>query len=162
MNTRILAVIGASVFGTLVLILTLLYVLRPEARRASELPREVIDQATGLTIYYPDPLPGSFKLETGSVQYSRGILSYRLADSKHQMVTITVQSVPSDLSNSTIQGKESVPTSYGTATISQVEGRTSGYLITKDKRTLIILNANDQIDSAAFKDVVRALKPMKQ
>jgi hypothetical protein len=161
MNNRTLAIIGASVLGTLLLILTLLYVLRPEARQAGRLPAETVKQVEGFTVYYPNPLPKGFSLDKETVSYDNGVLAYRLVNATRQSVVVSEQAAPKDLSASTIVGKESVPTSYGTATISLVDGRTMGYLLTKDKRTLIIMNTGDKVESATFKDLLRALQPVK-
>jgi hypothetical protein len=159
---RILAIIGASVFGTLLLILTLLYVLRPEARQASQLPADTVKQVEGFTVYYPNPLPRGFQLDTKTASYSNGVLQFQLKSRNGQTISFSEQKLPDDLRASQVVGKESVPTEHGNATVSLVDGRSIGYLLTKDTNSMVLVHTNDKVESSTFKDILRGLEPVKR
>jgi hypothetical protein len=130
-----------------------------ETKQSIPATQRIKSQVNGFTAYYPAALPANFSVKESTITYDRDTLLYNLSDSKNT-ISITQQPVPSDLSPSSIIGKETLPTGYGKATISLVDNRTIGYLITNDRKTMIILNTADAVSLSTFKDIIRSLRPL--
>jgi len=148
------------VFGCLGLVAV--KVFGEKSKLGPSLPASVVQQAAFPIFYYPHDLPGNLRLVTESVQYDNGYLFFQLTDPDNTQTTVTVteQRLPSSLSTSIIQGKEKVEGTENNATISFDGSRMIGYMISKDKKTLVVMNAANGIELDTFKDLLRLLKPI--
>lgn len=116
---------------------------------------------TEFSVYaFGDSAPNNYTIESNTVTYSEGILLYNIKSPNGQVVSITQQKLPPNLSTSTIQGDESFDTAHGRATFAQTsEGRLTGSLLTKDG-TLVLINTIYPVEESIFKDVLRFLEPL--
>lgn len=126
------------------------------------LPSEVRGQITGFQPYYLPKkytLPNDFEIDKESVRYEQNTLFFSLKSPSGQIVTISQQAVPQEFSaaGGSFIGKDSIDTKNGKVTISYIDERTSAFLITKDQKTLIILNSNQAIETDIIRGIISSL-----
>jgi hypothetical protein len=114
-------------------------------------------------LYQPSPLPDGYTIKAGGVRYANppGMLTIPIeAVSGHQMV-MTQQALPKALTFEELRGQgktiEGVP---GEAAVSNVEGRNVASMITRDRKTLIILNTTNATEDELVR-VMKSLKPLE-
>lgn len=125
-------------------------------------PKEVKSQITGFQPYYiqgKEQLPAGFKTDKNTVRYEVGTLLFTLTSPDGKSVTISQQPVPKEFSaeGGNFVGKESIDTKNGKATISYVQGRTSAFMITNDRKTMIILNSNQSLETDTIRSILSNL-----
>jgi hypothetical protein len=130
-------------------------------KHSSVLPNSIVQMAPFPIFFYPHTIPGNFHLVPESIKYSSGYLISQLTTpDKSQTITITEQSVPSNLAASTVIGKEKVDGTENNATLSFDGSRMIGYMISKDKQTFVIINAPEGLEESTMKDLLRGLKKL--
>lgn len=138
-------------------------VLSSSRSSESSLPNPTVDQASKfMTVYYyTGPPPYDFELEQSSVSLSGAFLTFKIKNDRRQSIVFTQQPLPSDLHNSTVQSGEKVEGAPGSATVTFKEGRVIGTLLSNDKKTMVVANSSDGIESSTMMDLMRNLKPLK-
>lgn len=128
---------------------------------ANTLPSDALQTAGFPVFFYPHSLPDHFHLVPGSVKYNRNYIIFQLTSpEKGQTVTVTEQSLPTNLATSSLVGKEKVEGTQNNTSISFDGSRMIGYMISKDKQTLAIINAPEGIEETTMKDLLRGLKKL--
>lgn len=120
------------------------------------LSADLKQQITGFTAYYPSKqsLPAGYALQAESAKFQSDTLLFSVAIPGGGTMHISEQPLPEEfLRTQNFLGKDTVSTPLGPAAISYIGERTSAFLITKDRSTLIIASTNDPVD----KDQVRAV-----
>lgn len=153
--------IGFSILLPL-LILSITGLLIYKKSQENVLPKEVKSQVSGFQPYYfskKEQLPSGFKIDSSSIRYELGTLFFTLTSPEGKSITISQQSVPPEFSaeGGSFVGKESIDTKNGKATISYVQGRTSAFMITADRKTMVILNSNQAIETDAIRSILSSL-----
>lgn len=93
--------------------------------------------------------------------YMDDILFIPVVSEDGRRIMITQQAMPADFQESDdITGDEDVPGTHGKAALSHREGRTTATMLSKDGKTLIIVNDTAGIGSGRVKDLVRGLTPL--
>ena len=149
--------LGFSIFLALLLVVastTLIY----KRSQSNALPKDVKSQVSGFQPYYfskSGQLPTGLKIDRSSIRYELGTLFFTLTSPDGKSITVSQQAVPKEFSaeGGNFIGKESVDTKNGKATISYVQGRTSAFMITNDRKTMVILNSNQAIET----DIIRSI-----
>lgn len=126
------------------------------------LPSDIRSQIKDFQPYYLPKeytLPDDFEIDKESVRYEQNTLFFSLKSPSGQIVTISQQAVPEEFSaaGGSFIGKDSVETKNGKVTISYIDSRTSAFLITKDQKTLIILNSNQAIETDVIRGIISNL-----
>lgn len=153
--------IGFGIFLVLLVVVattTLIY----KRSQGNTLPKDVKSQVSGFQPYYfskNEQLPSGLKIDRSSIRYELGTLFFKLSTPDGKSVTVSQQSVPKEFSaeGGSFIGKESVDTKNGKATISYVEGRTSAFMITNDRKTMVILNSNQAIETDTIRSILSSL-----
>lgn len=153
--------IGFSFF-LMILIIGVTGLLIYKKSQANTLPQEVKSQVSGFQPYYfsqNEQLPSGFKIDRSSIRYELGTLFFTLTSSDGKSITISQQPVPKEFSaeGGNFIGKESIDTKNGKATISYVQGRTSAFMITNDRKTMVILNSNQAIETDTIRSILSNL-----
>jgi len=125
-------------------------------------PKEIRSQITGFQPYFFQEkynLPEDFKVVKESIKYEKGTLLFSLNSPTGKTITLSQQSVPSEFSGQggSLVGKETFDSPLGTITLSFLEGRTTAFLITKDRDAFIILNSNQAISSDDIRVILSSL-----
>lgn len=125
------------------------------------LPSSIVEQATFPPYFYKGTIPGDFRLRRDTVSYTRGVLIFKLVNKQGKEAVFTEQALPDQLRTSSIQGTEEVPGTPGKATISYGGSRIVGTLITKDRRTMIVVNAERTLETDTMGDLLRAMTALR-
>ena len=134
---------------------------RTDAPSASY-PLALTQSAQNFTVlYYENTLPLGFTINPSAVSYHDGILFIPVTAGDGRQVVITEQALPETFSKSNdIIGSENIDGADGQAALSHVEGRTTATMISKDRKTMVIINDVSGVGSSAVKDLLRSLKPV--
>ncbi|HET7637177.1 MAG TPA: hypothetical protein VFK47_00410 [Ktedonobacteraceae bacterium] len=116
-------------------------------------------------IYYPQPMPAGFTLDTQSIQVSGGIVFYTLRATNGNTVTVTNQLPPIAMDpittfETSLTEPEIVHTAYGNAKIGKLPGTVSGSLLTT--KTWIIINSQQTDTLPRFAEIFQALRPTEK
>lgn len=123
------------------------------------LPKEVTNQISTFQPYLADndTLPSGYDIEKDSIRYEAGTLFFNLR-AKDKSVVVSIQPIPDEFKNTeNFIGKESIDTKNGKAAITFVGGRTSAFMITKDKDAFVILNSNQSISTDDVRLILNSL-----
>ncbi|MET1033381.1 MAG: hypothetical protein ABWX94_02690 [Candidatus Saccharimonadales bacterium] len=142
-------------------LVVLIIIVRPGQKDAAAIPEAVIKLANFTPYFYEGSIPGKFRAIKGTTTYAANVLVIRLANNKNQTIVMTQQALPADLANTAIQGTEVIEGAPGSTTINVNEGRTTATLFSNDKKTLLIINTSDTIETSTIKELLRALKPLR-
>ena len=147
--------------GCLLIIGSLVF-LAIHPRQQKRLPTVVTNQVSGFTVYYyAHDIPGGFKLQPETVQYSDGKLFFILKDARGYSLTFGEQAMPEIYANSELQGTDDIETAHGKAAITSVKGgAVYGAMLDKTTKTLITLNTTSPVDTDTIKDLFRSLQPL--
>lgn len=111
--------------------------------------------------FYKDRIPANFTVEKDSISLTSQVLFIRMANDQDQLITITQQALPPDLTEEVLQATEDVPGADGKASITVREGQLTGNLLTADKKTLVIVNTTDNISIDTMKVLLRELTSLR-
>ena len=145
-----------SAGGIIICLLALgFHALRGGGGSPQPLPNKVLSQVFGFTPYYftSDTPPDNLRLLATSPKFFSNALSFKLADSKQETISVIEKTIPSPTPKA--EG-EPAQTSLGTVLIKTGGGHISAALTTKDK-TYITLEASDFISSGTLIDVYNGL-----
>lgn len=163
-NTRLKILLAITASLLILTLASAAYFIHPWSRAPKNPPLpEIITAQTSFPVYYfVGAPPDSMKLDPTSVSYSTGLLIFKLhsADGS-KTVTVTEQALPPNLENTTVQGKEKIDGADGNATLGFDGTRTIGYLLNKDKKTFVIINASSA-ETDTIKDLLRGLRPLNK
>ena len=131
------------------------HALRGGGGSPQPLPTKVLKQVFGFTPYYfaKETPPDNLHLQKDTPKFLGNTLSFNLADTKQEVITIKQKAVSSPLPKA--EG-EPTTTSLGSAYIKTGGGHISAVLTTADK-TYITLDASDFISSGTFIDIYNGL-----
>lgn len=155
-----LLLISGSVLVLLILVAGGLYVI--SSSKPKGLPKEVVANISGFQPYYfssDQKLPEGLAIDEKETRYEQGTLFLTIRSSDGKTINVSQQPVPEEFSAKagSFIGKDSVDTSIGKATISYVDGRTSAFLITKNRDNLIIINSNQAVSSDTLRVIMSSL-----
>lgn len=112
-------------------------------------------------LYYEKAPPLGFTVVEAATSYQNGVLFITVTAADGRKVVISEQPLPEEFSQSTdVVGNEKIDGADGKAALSHVEGRTTATMVSKDRRTMIIVSDTSGVGSAAVKDLMRNLKPI--
>jgi hypothetical protein len=151
-----------SVCGLLLLAIGLLVLTTRSGQKDNyHIPQPVIEMANFTPYFYKGTIPENFTAKEADTSYVSNVLLIRLVNNKNQTVTMTQQALPQDLAASGLVGAESWPGIPGEVTFSSTNDRTTVTLFTADKKTMIILNTADAIETSTLKELLRSLTPLR-
>ena len=155
---RMYLLIGSTV--TLIILGIGLLILR-HSQTSKALPNSIVSQVNGFKVYFFDqPLPDTLKLDAKTAHYNGGLLTFNLRNKSDQLVTVSEQALPTDLTNATPEGVTKVDSPTGKGVVAIRDSRTIGTVLTKDHQTLILLNGPSSISTDTFKDLIQNLRPL--
>lgn len=161
-RTRAIRIWVLCVGALLIIALVVLVVIvRPGQKNAAAVPEAIIKLANFTPYFYEGSIPGKFTAIKGTTTYAADVLLIRLANNKNQTIVMTQQALPADLAGIDIQGTEIIEGAPGLVTIAVNQGRTTATLFSNDKKTLLIINTSDAIETQTIKELLRALKPLR-
>lgn len=124
----------------------------------------ILQQVRDFTPYfYPSSdIPLGYKTAVNTISYEQGVLFITLHNPKDgQTLALTEQAVPIDFANAAdVVGDENITGADGKATISHRDNRVIAIMISRDKKTLIMLTGSAGSSSTVMADLIRALKPV--
>ncbi|MEK7600330.1 MAG: hypothetical protein AAB462_04830 [Patescibacteria group bacterium] len=126
------------------------------------LPKEVVAHISGFQPYYFSSdlkLPEGLAIDEEQTRYEQGTLFLTIKSDDGKTINVSQQPVPDEFSAKagSFIGKDSIDTSIGKASVSYVGGRTSAFLITKNRDNLIILNSNQAVSSDTLRAIMSSL-----
>ena len=130
--------------------------------QAKHLPPKVKSEISGFQPYYFSgnaPLPNGLKIDPGKTKYENGTLFVTVKSSDGKSATISEQPVPEEFAakGGSLVGAGSTDTSLGKLTFSFSEGRTAGFLITKDRKTFIIFDSAQSFSQDDVRVIISSL-----
>lgn len=132
----------------------------PEKPEAAS-PESITQNITEFTAYYPEvnDLPGGYTIENSSVKLEEETFLFTVTIPGGAKINISEQALPEEFQKTQqFLGDDKIDTSIGSATITYVEGRTSAFLISKDRKTLVIANSNEAVDKSNIRAVLNSLQ----
>ncbi|MEK7594897.1 MAG: hypothetical protein AAB436_04650 [Patescibacteria group bacterium] len=159
-SKKVLAISGMGLVLLLVLVSGGLYLQSSSKQKG--LPKEVVAHISGFQPYYfssDQKLPNGLAIDTEQTRYEQGTLFLTIKSADGKTINVSQQPVPEEFSAKagSFIGKDSFDTPVGKASLSYIDGRTSAFLITKDKQTLIILNSNQAVSTDTLRIILSSL-----
>ncbi len=116
----------------------------------------------GIPLYYPTKLPGSFKIETGSITQESGVMLYAITDDSGKRINVTLQKQPEGLKleplYSSLQDTKEIDTKFGKVKIGASGENVSIANILTGKTWVIVSSTQNTIDQGQLKDMIDSLK----
>jgi hypothetical protein len=134
-----------------------------EQKPSAALPTSVLSQISDFTPYaYPDNPPLGYQVNQEAVSFDQGVLFVTLQPPEAgPSFMLTEQAMPDDFANTEdLVGDETIRGADGKAVVSHREGRTIATMVSRDKKTLVILTGDGGSSTTVVSDLIRALKPV--
>jgi hypothetical protein len=145
----------------LILGIILYLVLRKDTNTPATTFPAVLRAPTFSVLYYTSSPPLGFTINESTISYTDEVLFIPVTSKDGRQLVITQQALPDDFSQSkSVVGDEKITGANGQAAISHTQGHTTATMITKDRKTLVIINDTAGVGSDAVKDLLRSLKPL--
>jgi hypothetical protein len=129
------------------------------------LPTSVLKSITGFTPYfYAREIPAGYSVDTAHIVSSADLLIVTLISPGAPSIVLTEQPTDTSLTTEKLQGegeRVDVGNVADFATVNKVEGRLVGVVITRDPKTLVILNTSSADAKDALVSLLRSLKPVR-
>lgn len=126
---------------------------------SNPLPVTVLRQVFGFTPYYfeNNMPPDRLKLQPNTPKFFGNALTFDIANSKNQKITISQKALPPDYKRGTNSTDTSFEAPVGSSLIQPVKGGHITAIVKTKDNTLIILDSSDILNSDTLKSVINKL-----